>query len=104
MEIKSYYVLKQNVIWWAKEKGILDHSNPIKQALKTQEEVLELQNAVLDDNKEEIIDALGDIMVTIIIQAEMQGLDLEECLSAAYNVIKQRTGKMENGLFKKDKP
>jgi NTP pyrophosphatase (non-canonical NTP hydrolase) len=49
------------------------------------------------------VDALGDILVTIIIQAEMQGLKLEECLESAYNVISKRTGKMINGTFVKDK-
>jgi hypothetical protein len=40
--------------------------------------------------------------VTLIIQAKMQGLDLNECLGSAYNVISKRTGKMVNGTFVKD--
>jgi NTP pyrophosphatase (non-canonical NTP hydrolase) len=51
----------------------------------------------------EIEDALGDILVTIIIQAEMQGLKLVDCLESAYNIISQRTGKMVDGQFLKDK-
>ena len=74
----------------------------MRQAEKTHEEVLELMAAIDDDNKEEIIDALGDILVTIIIQAEMQGLKLVDCLESAYNVISKRTGRMENGQFVKD--
>lgn len=95
--------LQPLIIQWAKDKGILDKATPIKQALKTAEEVLELQNAILDNNREEIIDALGDILVTIIIGAEMQGLTLDECLESVYNVISKRTGKMINGTFVKDK-
>ena len=45
---------------------------------------------------------MGDIMVTLIIQAKMQDLSLEECLESAYNVIAKRTGKMVNGQFVKD--
>ena len=45
---------------------------------------------------------MGDIMVTLIIQAKMQGLSLEECLESAYNVITKRTGRMINGQFVKD--
>ena len=95
--------LQPLIIQWAKDKGILDKATAIKQALKTAEEVLELQNAILDNDREEIIDALGDILVTIIIGAEMQGLTLDECLESVYNVISKRTGKMINGTFVKDK-
>jgi NTP pyrophosphatase (non-canonical NTP hydrolase) len=72
------------------------------QAMKTWEEVHELKDAIVNDDRAEIIDALGDILVTIIIQAEMQGLKLEECLQSAYNVISKRSGKMKNGTFVKD--
>jgi len=49
------------------------------------------------------MDAIGDITVTLIIQAEMQGLDFQDCLQAAYDVISKRTGKMIDGQFVKDK-
>ena len=54
------------------------------------------------NTNEEIKDALGDILVTIIIGAELQGLQLEDCLESAYNVISNRTGKMVDGVFVKD--
>lgn len=95
-------LIKHEVEIWAKDKGILDNATPIKQALKTQEEVTELLNAIVDNDRAEIIDAIGDIMVTLIIQAKMQNLDLFECLQSAYNVISKRTGKMVNGQFLKD--
>ena len=95
-------LIKHEVEMWAKDKGILDNATPIKQALKTQEEVTELLNAIVDNDRAEIIDAIGDIMVTLIIQAKMQNLDLFECLQSAYNVINKRTGKMVNGQFLKD--
>ena len=95
-------LIKHEVEMWAKDKGILDNATPIKQALKTQEEVTELLNAIVDNDRAEIIDAIGDIMVTLIIQAKMQNLDLFECLQSAYNVISKRTGKMVNGQFLKD--
>ena len=62
----------------------------------------DLSDAIFDNNKDEIVDALGDILVTIIIQAELQGVSLTECLESAYNVIAKRTGKMVNGQFQKD--
>lgn len=99
---KGYYELEALVIAWATQKHILENGTPIAQAGKTIEEVDELVQAIIKDDKEEIVDALGDILVTIIIQAEMQGLSLVHCLNSAYNVISKRTGKMVNGQFVKD--
>ena len=110
--------LEEKVIQWAKEKGILDKATPLAQAGKTLEEVKELIEAVemqedgleyftnskvnLVNTEEEVKDALGDILVTIIIGAELQGLKLTDCLESAYNVISKRTGKMVGGVFVKD--
>lgn len=99
---EKYRLLETQVEEWALEKQILDKGNTMRQAEKTHEEVLELISAIDEDNREEIIDALGDILVTIIIQAKMQDLDLLECLQSAYDVISKRTGSMVNGQFKKD--
>lgn len=98
----NYNELEVKVLEWAKDKGILEKGNPESQAMKTLEEVNELIEAIHQGDKEETIDALGDILVTIIIQAEMQGLKLIDCLESAYGVISKRTGKMQNGTFVKD--
>jgi NTP pyrophosphatase (non-canonical NTP hydrolase) len=50
----------------------------------------------------DLIDGLGDITVTVILAAEMAGLRIEDCLAAAYDEIKGRTGRMEGGVFIKD--
>jgi NTP pyrophosphatase (non-canonical NTP hydrolase) len=100
--MRSYNELEALVITWAHQKGILDNGTPRAQAGKTVEEVQELIDAIDTNNKAEIEDALGDILVTIIIQAEMQGLELVKCLESAYNVIAKRTGKMVDGQFVKD--
>jgi|TARA_R110002072_G_scaffold8455_2_gene43187 NTP pyrophosphatase (non-canonical NTP hydrolase) len=98
----DYFELECAVEHWAEEKGILAKATPMAQALKTLEETTELCTAINSDDREEIIDAMGDIMVTLIIQAKMQGLSLEKCLESAYNVISKRTGRMINGQFVKD--
>lgn len=100
--MKNYNELEALVIAWASQKGILEKGNPIAQQLKTEEEVQELSEAICKNDREEIIDALGDILVTIIIQSEMQGLKLTECLESAYNIISKRTGEMKNGTFIKN--
>ena len=98
----DYFELEAAVETWAQEKGILTNDTPMAQALKTLEETTELCTAISNDDRAEIIDAMGDIMVTLIIQAKMQDLSLEGCLESAYNVISKRTGKMVNGQFVKD--
>ena len=99
-----YYELEALVVAWAEQKGILKNGTPSAQWDKTLEEVNELGEAIEKNDIDETIDALGDILVTIIIQAEMQGLSLTECLESAYNVISKRTGKMVDGQFIKDVP
>lgn len=98
----EYRELEQLVIKWADEKGIFEKGTPSAQCDKTLEEVMELSTALHNDDKAEIKDALGDILVTIIIQAEMQGLELEDCLLTAYKVISKRKGKMVDGKFVKE--
>lgn len=115
----EYDELEDLVIAWADEKGILDKATPLAQARKTEEEVHELLEAVGHqqngekefinskgkkvNTEEEVKDALGDILVTIIIGAELQGLSLVDCLQSAYDIISKRTGKMIDGQFVKDK-
>ena len=89
-------------IAWAAQKEILTKGTVEKQSLKTLEEAGELVLAVGQNNREEIKDAIGDIIVTVIIQAEMQGLDIEDCLQSAYDVISKRKGVMNNGTFIKN--
>ena len=110
--------LKELIEIWASEKGILDNATPLTQHGKTEEEVNELGISLIAQNngiktflmngkevntEHEIKDAIGDILVTLIIQSKMQGLDIVECLEMAYNTISERTGKMKNGVFVKDK-
>lgn len=95
--------LINNVEQWAADKGILEHATTLRQAEKTLEECQELICAILNEDRAEIKDAIGDVVVTLIIQCKMQEMDLEECLQSAYNVISKRKGKMMNGQFIKDK-
>lgn len=102
--MKNYKDLEELVIDWADSREILSKATPTTQALKTLEECNELMDAIDKENRDETIDALGDILVTLIIQAKMQNVDLLNCLQSAYNVISKRTGKMVQGVFVKDKP
>lgn len=97
-----FYALLALVEKWAEERGLFQHGTALGQALKTIEESLELAQAILADDKEKIVDAIGDVLVTIIIQARMQGVSLTDCLEQAYREIANRKGKIEGGQFIKD--
>jgi NTP pyrophosphatase (non-canonical NTP hydrolase) len=87
---------------WAKEKGIYKSGDPKTQYVKLQEEAGELAKAILKNDEPEIIDALGDCVVVLVNLSELCGYKLEDCIESAYDVIKNRKGKMENGTFKKE--
>jgi NTP pyrophosphatase (non-canonical NTP hydrolase) len=94
--------LSDKVTEWAKDKGILEKENAPKQMLKVLEEVGETAGALLKGNEEGIKDGIGDSFVTLIILSRQLGLTPEECLEAAWNEIKDRTGKTQGGVFVKD--
>ena len=77
-------------------------NNRFKQYIKFQEESNELARALLKDNDPEIMDAIGDITVTLIILADQLGMPFTQCLRLAYDEIKNREGRTENGIFIKD--
>ena len=86
---------------WAKEKH-LDKAEPEKQMLKVIEEVGEVGAALARNNENDLRDGIGDVVVTLIILAMQKNMDLYECLNQAYNEIKNRQGKMVNGVFVKE--
>jgi len=87
---------------WADERGLYEKGDPKTQYLKLMEEAGELGRALLKDNVEEQIDAIGDMVVVLTNLSELIDVPIEECIESAYEVISQRTGKMINGTFVKD--
>jgi NTP pyrophosphatase (non-canonical NTP hydrolase) len=87
---------------WAKDRGLYDKGNSHTQYVKLQEEAGELAKALLKNDKPEIIDAIGDIVVVLTNLAHLEGYNIEYCIDEAYKVIAARTGKMVNGTFVKD--
>ena len=121
--------LEKEIIEWANNKDLIENGNSFAQYAKFLEEGTEILVAMnkfnellktaadLDVTNEEqleayrikdksihneLVDGLGDTLVTLIILAAQYGLELEDCLEYAYNEIKDRTGKTVDGTFIKD--
>jgi len=87
---------------WANERGLYDKGDPKTQTLKLMEEAGEICRAVLKDNRDDVIDGIGDCVVVLTNLAELIDMSIEDCIEVAYAEISNRTGKMVNGTFKKD--
>ena len=87
---------------WAEERGLYANGDPKTQALKLVEEVGETCRAILKEDYEEVVDGIGDCVVVLTNLAELMDISIEDCIAAAYDEIKDRTGQMENGTYKKD--
>lgn len=94
--------LHTQIVQWGYDKGIIQANNPIAQWEKTQEEVNELREAIQNNDKEAIADAIGDSIVTLFLQAEIQKINIVECLQGVYNIISKRKGEMVDGKFVKE--
>lgn len=88
---------------WAKERGLYKTGTPETQCLKLQEEVGELAKAIIEGDDEKAVDAIGDSVVVLTNLAHLKGYDIEYCIRAAYEEIKDRKGKMSNGTFIREK-
>ncbi len=92
---------ERRVINWAEDRGIFARSSTQSQMLKTMEEVGELAETVLKEDKDNFELECGDVLVTLALQCQMQGTDLNTCFARAYEKISTRTGEMKGGVFVK---
>ena len=100
----SYADIEMQVIRWGEARQIVQNSNPRAQAIKTLEEVGELMQAIADNDRNGMIDAYGDILVTLVMGCATADLDLVKCFAHAFEQIKDRTGTLgPDGIFYKDK-
>lgn len=93
-------VLIDKVKQWHYDRNLIDGSTDKDQTLKLLQELGELSDSVCKNK--DVTDDLGDMLVVIINIAERNGLSLEECLEKAWLEIKDRKGKMVDGVFVKE--
>jgi NTP pyrophosphatase (non-canonical NTP hydrolase) len=101
-ETQSFSMTEFQVMQWAEARGIYKHGTALGQAKKTLEEAQELLAAVEANDRAEVADAIGDVMVTLVNVAALTDLDVRKCFYDAYLQIKDRKGYMnEQGIFVK---
>jgi NTP pyrophosphatase (non-canonical NTP hydrolase) len=99
----SFAEIEMEVVRWGEARGIVQNSNPMAQAIKTDEEVTELFEAIAANDREAMIDAYGDILVTLVMGCATADLDLVSCFRHAYEQIKDRKGHLSpEGIFIKE--
>ena len=94
--------LERMVIKWAEDRNLFKESNLFAQLEKLEEEFNELHDAIHTENNHLAIDAIGDMMVVMTMIAKFYGVNLFTCYATAYVAIKDRKGKMVNGVFVKE--
>jgi len=98
----SFANTEMKVIQWGEARQIVQNSTPYAQALKTQEELYELFEAIESKDRAAMADAYGDLLVTMVMGCACADLDLVECFKGAYEEIKFRKGFLnKEGIFVK---
>lgn len=97
---KDLYALIDNVIGWHYDRNLIEGSTDKDQVLKLSQELGELSDSVCKG--QDIKDDIGDMLVVMLNIAERNGVVLAECLNSAWNDIKDRKGKMVDGIFVKE--
>lgn len=87
---------------WASQRNLIVGATSQAQMLKLFEEGGELAAAIARNKKEEISDGIGDMIVVLTILAAQNNMNIEDCIKNAYNEIKDRKGKMVDGIFVKE--
>ena len=98
----TFEELHEAVIQWAEDRNMISPKNTSRQYMKVSEELGEIAEGINKNNREQVEDSLGDILVTLIILAQDLNFDLLDCLNSAYKVIQNRKGKTINGVFVKE--
>lgn len=85
---------------WHRDRNLIDGSTDKDQLAKLVQEVGELSDHICKGQN--IEDDIGDIIVVLVNIATRNQTDLEACLSKAWEDIKDRKGKMVDGVFVKE--
>jgi len=90
----------EDIVEWHHARNLIEGSTDFAQFQKLLHELVELMDSLRDGLNP--IDDVGDIAVVLINICERNDIRFEDCLEYAYDEIKDRKGRMVNGLFVKE--
>lgn len=99
-EQSQLITLTEKVKQWHYDRNLIDGADDKTQFAKLIQEAGELSDNICKGK--DIKDDIGDMMVVLINIAERNKISLTECLEVAYNDIKDRKGRMIDGVFVKE--
>jgi len=85
---------------WHEDRNLIAGSTDKDQVLKLAQELGELSDSVCKEK--DMRDDLGDMLVVMINIMKRNNITIEECLQKAYDDIKDRKGRMVDGIFVKE--
>jgi len=100
VESERLLVLCEMVKQWHYDRNLIQGSDDKTQFAKLIQEAGELSDNICKER--DIKDDIGDMMVVLINIAERNNFSLTDCLEVAYNDIKDRKGRMIDGVFVKE--
>jgi NTP pyrophosphatase (non-canonical NTP hydrolase) len=100
--MRDLNIIEKDVLVWAEARNLIEGSNPQAQFVKLAEEFGELASGICKNNQALTEDSIGDMMVVLTIICAQLDIDLQTCFGMAYDEIKDRKGRMIDGVFVKE--
>ena len=92
--------LEKKIAQWHHDRNLIEGATDKDQFCKLIQEAGELSDNICKGK--DMSDDIGDMIVVLINIAERNNLTLKECLEKAWDDIKDRKGKMVDGIFIKE--
>ena len=90
----------QKIVQWHHDRNLIEGSTDKDQFCKLMQEAGELSDSICKGK--DVSDDIGDMIVVLLNIAERNGLALRDCLAKAWDDIKDRKGRMVDGIFVKE--
>lgn len=91
-----------NIRQWAQDRNLIEGSDSFRQMTKLTEEIGEIAQGIAKASVADIVDGIGDAVVVLTILAAQNGFTIETCIDLAWGQIKDRKGRMVDGVFIKE--
>ena len=99
-ETQSMIERTNDIKQWHRDRNLIDGATDKDQLAKLIQEMGELSDNICKGK--DVADDIGDMIVVLVNIAERNNLSLTECVNHAWNDIKDRKGKMIDGIFIKE--